>query len=213
MHRRSSWLWAGLWFLAACGGSEFSSQTTGAGGSGDSTGAAGDATSTGAAGVGTSEVATSTVATGGTGGGSNAGGATGVTTGSQGGAIGTGGAIGGSAGASNGDSSPGLDGARDASRDAGPNCPALSADVQQKLAAAQACTPDDPSQCQAEVEGLCCTVLVAVKDSIPTHNYLNALTAFRMSGCMYGCTATPCLIGPGTCKDTGGTMGNKTCQR
>src|SRR5260370_6697757 len=59
MYRGSSWLWAWFAIVAACGGSEFSSDTApsgagggGASGSSSSTGTAGDATSSGAAGTG-----------------------------------------------------------------------------------------------------------------------------------------------------------------
>jgi hypothetical protein len=122
--------------------------------------------------------------------------------------------MGGSAGANTGGSGPSLDAGRDAARDAGPNCSALASDLQQKLAAAQSCSTDVVGACQDSVEGLCCTVLVAAKDTIATHNYLNALAAYLNSACPYGCTAMPCLMGPGACKDNpNGTSGGKSCQR
>jgi hypothetical protein len=171
--------------LVACGGSEFSPDTQAGSSSGGAGGTSGAGSTTGTAGDGRGGA--SLVAAGGGAGSSGAGGTSGVG--------GTGGAA--------------VDGG---SQDAGVNCPALAFEVGQKLQAAQACNPNDPVvECQDIVDGLCCHVPVASKDSVQTRAYLGALTKYR-DNCSFGCPATVCPMGAPACK-LGPDGNNYFCQR
>jgi hypothetical protein len=201
-----------LVLLVACGGSAFSPDTGPSSGGGG--GAAGTGDTTGNGGDGTSSVATTAVTTGSTtsaatGGGSASGGAGGASTVAAS-TVATGGAAG-STGVGGGGGT-GMDaGSQDAG---GVNCSALAGEIGQKLLAAQACNPNDaaPGQCQDIVDGLCCHVPVANKDSQQTRAYLAALAKYRDSNCPIGCTAVPCSMAAPACK--GGPDPNGfLCQR
>jgi hypothetical protein len=110
------------------------------------------------------------------GGGSTAtGGAGGAATGGAGGVAGTGG-IGGAV-------------------DGGNVCPALSVDVETKLAVARRCSlaPDAGVHCKGSVEGVCCPVVVADTASDATTNYLAALKNYKAK-CAQMCPAIACVI-------------------
>jgi hypothetical protein len=210
--------------LVACGGSEFSPDTGSASGAG---GASGTSVTSGSGGDSSSSVstATSVVATG-------PGGSTGTSSSASGGSTGAGGigvtsstlAVGGSAGTTGTGGSgggSGTGGSGGGSSDAGAqdagsvNCPALANEIAQKLAAAQVCNPNDPvtPQCQDVVEGLCCHVPVASKDSAATRAYLAALAKFMDYKCGIGCPAIPCSMAPAVCKAGPDMGGQYTCQR
>jgi hypothetical protein len=210
-----------LVLLVACGGSAFAPDTGSSSGGGG--GASGSGDTTGNGGVGTSNVATNGVTTGSTtsagmGGGSAAGGSGGASTvaastvaasTAAASTVATGGAAGNGGGGGGG---TGIDaGSQDAG---GVNCSALASEIGQKLLAAQACNPNDaaPGQCQDIVDGLCCHVPVANKDSQQTRAYLAALAKYRDANCPIGCTAVPCSMAAPVCK--AGPDGNAFfCQR
>jgi hypothetical protein len=176
-----------------CGGSAF--QT--AGESAGDQGSAGDTGLGGHAGTGGSRW--------GKGGGAGTGGSdtqSGGSTGDGGGATQSGGstgdgggvAVGGTTGSGGGipDASPPIDGTTSP-------CIELRALVYTLLSRAQACTGQDPSECQAEVQGTCCPEIVTFPDSPETTNYLAELDKLRSAGCMTACTASLCLTGTGKC--------------
>lgn len=90
--------------------------------------------------------------------------------------------------------------------DAGGDCAQLSDNVAQKLALAKQCTANSATQCQDNVQGTCCPVVVANKDSQATHDYLTALAKYQQS-CVQACTATPCLAPIGVCQMDGTCSG------
>lgn len=199
MHRGGFLLGGLLVLTAACGGSDLPPDLFG-GAAGPTTGGS----STNAGGGGSRATSGVSVGVGGDStigsGGSGAGGSTGGNASGTGGAGGPGGASGTTGNAGTG---PGTDGgSRDASsRDASVNCSALQADVTRKLAAAQVCAPTSGSGvCLSLVNGLCCHVPVAWKDSEATGAYLNALAAFNANRCVAACPAIPCPGGMPSCQ-------------
>jgi len=95
-------------------------------------------------------------------------------------------------------------------------CPALLADVQSALAAAQSCNTASARpepECAGTLEGLCCPVLVeasATSNSAANTAYLNALHAYQQS-CSHVCPKIACFDPqPGDCVAApGATLG--TC--
>jgi hypothetical protein len=218
------WAWLGGWWTVmavACGGSAFSAESIGGNVTGEN--AAGAATSA----AGNAEAAGNTGENTGAGGVSSAsGGAAGsMTTGSAGSSTA------GSAGSSGRGGSPPLEGgtgtaggslAEAGTREAGfgdassgdsmPGpCPGLLLTVNKDLAEAQTCDPSVMGDnCQTLVDGVCCHVPVASKDSAATAAYLAALATYK-SNCAMVCTIA-CLGGNSSCKLALGGQGY-SCQR
>jgi hypothetical protein len=82
-------------------------------------------------------------------------------------------------------------------------CPALRADLDAKLALAQACDPADMTQCKAIVQGVCCNVPVAFGDSQATISYNAALAKYRNANCVSVCTQVLCQTGSTLCQPNG----------
>jgi hypothetical protein len=199
MNANRLWLGVAIGVLGACGGSDFSSEATGSGGATGTAGTtgAGGNTTVGQGGAGTTGTAGSnTSGSGGRGGTSGGSGGTGA------------GGGGGSGGGGSRDSGTSDGSARDGTVDP---CPGLRADLDAKLALAQACVPNDPTQCQVLVEGVCCPkVPVALGDSQATTAYNAALDKYRSANCLAFCTQVLCQMGPTFCQASGMGAGG-TC--
>jgi hypothetical protein len=83
----------------------------------------------------------------------------------------------------------------------GSGCNALEQTVLQTLDAAERCgVGGPPTQCTDALDGLCCPVLVADKDSDASVAYEKALGAFRDAGCAFQCPPKACDFMPlGVC--------------
>jgi hypothetical protein len=85
-------------------------------------------------------------------------------------------------------------------KDAAVDCSALADDVSQKLKAARKCIPNGiVAECLDSVEGTCCSVVVAQKDSQATQDYLAALKTWKAK-CPMACPAIACQPVMGTCE-------------
>jgi hypothetical protein len=220
------WAWLCGWWIAmgvACGGSAFSADsnqtnvtgdpagaaTNGAGNAGSDNGG-GTGGNTGAGGMTNASGGASGFLSGGLGGTSSAGSSTAGAAGRGGGSPSDGG---GSAGSSVSDAGLREAGVRDgSSNDAMPDpCPGLLLTVNKDLAEAQTCNPSVVGDnCVTLVEGVCCHVPVASKDSAATAAYLAALATYK-SNCSMACTIT-CVGGNASCKLVLGGQGY-SCQR
>ncbi|HSQ62073.1 MAG TPA: hypothetical protein VLM85_02620 [Polyangiaceae bacterium] len=67
-------------------------------------------------------------------------------------------------------------------------CQTLGADLAEKATlAAACCSKCNTVQCEEEVEGTCCPLVVSHSNTPAVADYLSALAAYRAAGCIPGC--------------------------
>ena len=104
------------------------------------------------------------------------------------------------------DAQPGVD--VQPGKDAGPNCQALLADLEQKRqAAVQCCLTCGTLQCTQQIEGLCCPLTVTSGDSLASKAYENALQSVKDGQCPINCPPNTCSSKPSNlCQQTGSCL-------
>ena len=176
-------------------GSAGSSSTTGQAGSSTTSSNMGGAPGSGGEGGAPTGGTAGSPGAGGEGGkGSSTGGA--GNGGGKGGGAGKGG-IGGDAGAGGGAAGSG-----GKTTDAGTDCATMRANVEKLMAAAQKCSPTQPTPpCTQRVESFCCPITVTDANAQATLDYLAALGPYKKM-CPMPCPAIACTTGPGVCMAT-----------